>query len=99
MQQSIKKSQIAAEELDKTIDDATYKQVWKVAYVFAESEKNQYPLIDINTLARRLRASLYSYYYDLGRSLSKSEAGQFIDNIEDCPAEILMRVIYKENLH
>ena len=99
MYESINKAQIAAEPLNKTIDDATYKQVWKVAYVFAEAEKNQFPLIDINTLARRLRASLYSYYGDLGRSLSKCEASDFIDNREDCPVEILNRVIYQENLH
>ena len=79
----------------ENMEKASWKQVWRVAYTFAEIENNQFPDIDKDTLARRMRASMLNYYSDNQTFLSNLDASKFIEGYEDCPMEILNRVIYK----
>ena len=75
---------------------ATFRQHWAVAFYFGEQIADQFPLIDLKTLAKRLNASMLSFHHDDGSYLSRSKAQAFLDGQESCPEEYSERIIYNE---
>ena len=75
---------------------ATFRQHWAVAFYFGEQIADQFPLIDLKTLAKRLNASMLSFHHDDESYLSRSKAQAFLDGQESCPEEYSERIIYNE---
>jgi hypothetical protein len=80
-------------EIDKE-KVATYNQVWSVGYFLAESVKDRFPDINLDTLARRLRASILNYHENDGSYLSKSDVQLFLSGDKYCPKYYLERVVH-----
>ena len=76
---------------------ATYKQTWAVAFHFARANTNNYPAISVDILARRIWASMLSYYDDTNSVLYANEVSQYLDDQIDCPKSVLDRIIYNES--
>ena len=72
------------EEIDPS-KPATFKQIWAVAYKFAESINGDYPDIPENKLVLLIRGTIYYYHQDAGTPLSHGEVQEFLANHKRIP--------------
>ena len=69
--------------------DASYKQVWAVAYKFAEDFKDKFPSKSIKALAVIFRAVILKYHAEKGSFLTHGEVQGFLSGKKKCPAAFI----------
>ena len=69
--------------------DASYKQVWAVAYKFAEDFKDKFPSKSIKALAVIFRAVILKYHAEKGSFLTHGEVQDFLSGKKKCPSYLI----------
>ena len=69
--------------------DATFKQGWKIAHMFARELADDYPQFDHSKLAHLINGSIFYYHKSQGTMMSKLEASEIISNDLKCPTYYL----------
>ena len=65
--------------------DASFKQGWKIAHMYARQLADEYSQYDHRKLAHLINGSIYYYHQSHGTPMSKLEASEIISNDLKCP--------------
>ena len=60
--------------------EASFKQSWKIAHMFANQCADEFSQFDHNQLAKLFNGSIYYYHQEIGEPLSKKDANEIISN-------------------
>lgn len=69
--------------------DASYKQVWAVAYKFAEDYKGKFPSKSKKALAVIFRAVILKSYAEKESNLTHGEVQDFLNGKKTCPSYLI----------
>ena len=72
-------------EIKNLEGNATFKQSWTIAHMFAEKSASLFPDYDPKKLARLFNGSIYYYHEKIGEKLSKEQASEMISNDPPVP--------------
>ena len=65
--------------------DATFKQGWRIAHMFAKELADDYPQYDHRKLAHLINGTIFYYHKSKETPMSKLEASDIISNDSKCP--------------
>jgi len=65
--------------------NASFKQGWKIAHMFAEQLADDYPQYDHRKLAHLINGTIFYYHQSKETPMSKLEASEIISNDLKCP--------------
>jgi hypothetical protein len=77
--------------------NASYKQVWAVAYKFSEDYQDRFSNKSIKALAVVFRAVILKSYADKDAYITHGEVQDFLSGAKSCPASLLDLIKFEPN--